>query len=492
MPARIWVFWALFLVRGAFYSSMLPLWEGWDEYAHFAYIQHWNEKGTLPRAGDRISREIDESMRAAPLPHELSWIGAPYLTHEQWWALPEAERAERRRTLSSIPPSLAFQAAEPLPGRPPFVFYEAQQPPLYYWLAAPVAKSIATMPIAKRVPRLRLLSVLFASLAIPFTFLTARAMSGSVSLAGCAAALLAIAPGLAIDASHVANDGLAIGLSAIFLWLLAREETHWALAGIVLGAAILTKASLLVLALVLVLAWFRKPKRWGLALGLAAAIGGWWYVRNVLIGVPLTGWQESVPLNVLAASALRLIRTGRWIGGAQTVAKSFTWFGAWSFLTLRTWMYLVLEFLALAGMIAGLAMKRNASVRIAVLFTVCFACAVAAGAAAYDAVHGIPGIPGWYLWPAGGAMAILIAVGYGRLTAFFAALLALADLFGAGARMLPYYAGLAPWNHGSVTQAFEAWRRLQIPVWLVAIWLIATAGIPLLVWQAYGREKTRM
>jgi hypothetical protein len=28
LPARIWIFWILFLVRGTFYSAMLPLWEG--------------------------------------------------------------------------------------------------------------------------------------------------------------------------------------------------------------------------------------------------------------------------------------------------------------------------------------------------------------------------------------------------------------------------------------------------------------------------------
>jgi hypothetical protein len=72
LPARIWIFWALFLVRGTFYSAMLPMWEGWDEYAHFAWIQHWNDQGTLPRTTDSISREIDESMRLAPLPWELN------------------------------------------------------------------------------------------------------------------------------------------------------------------------------------------------------------------------------------------------------------------------------------------------------------------------------------------------------------------------------------------------------------------------------------
>ena len=97
MPPRIWILWALFLIRGGFYCAMLPLWEGWDEYAHFAYLQHIvNNKGALPRFDTPVSREIDESMRLAPLAYELRELGPPYLTNEQWWALPAAEREDRR------------------------------------------------------------------------------------------------------------------------------------------------------------------------------------------------------------------------------------------------------------------------------------------------------------------------------------------------------------------------------------------------------------
>ena len=76
---------------------MLPLWEGWDEYAHFAYLQHIvNNKGALPRFDTPVSREIDESMRLAPLAYELRELGPPYLTNEQWWALPADGREDRR------------------------------------------------------------------------------------------------------------------------------------------------------------------------------------------------------------------------------------------------------------------------------------------------------------------------------------------------------------------------------------------------------------
>lgn len=484
MPARIWIFWALFLVRGTFYSVMQPMWEGWDEYAHFAWIQHWSDQGTLPRTTDSISREIDESMRLAPLPWELNWIGPPYLTHVDWWALPASERDARARQLAQLSPAFAHQPATSIHGKP-FVFYEAQQPPLFYWLASPMMRLADNWPIHDRVLLVRLFSVLLASMAIPFTFLAARVVLGSGAI--FVAALLAVAPGFAIDAAHVANDGLAIGLAAIFLWLITREKTTWIAAGTVLGAAILAKASLVVLAPVLIVLWFRRPKQMGLALALGFAIGGWWYVRNLVIGMPLTGWQESVPLSQVVAGALALFHHGGWINEAYTIAKSFTWFGAWSFITLRTWMYLALEGLAFAGMIAGLCQR---GLRAPLTFTIAFMIAIIGGAAAYYAVHNVAGIPGWYLWPAGGAMAMLIVAGLRRYAIVFAAMLALTDLYGGAARMMPYYAGLAARNHGSVTQFSLAAARLNLPIWLAVLWIGSTIGIPLLMIQR--RAKTRM
>jgi hypothetical protein len=488
LPLRIWILWGCFLVRGIFYIWLLPPWEGWDEYAHLAYVQYWADRGTLPRASDRISREIDEAMRLAPLPNELSWIGPPYLIHSDWWALPSDARQSRLQSLAALSPGLAHEPAVPINGRP-FVFYEAQQPPLFYWIASPFLRARASRPIADRIHLLRLLSLVLTSLAIPFTFLAAGfAFPDKTPAALCCAALLAVAPGLVIDSARVANDGLSIGLASVFLWLVMRKQTAWPALGIVLGLAILSKASLLVLIPVFIVVWIKQPKRLALALATAFAIGAWWYIRNLTIGAPLTGWQESVSLRALTASALQLSRTGRWVNGAYTVAKSFTWFGAWSFMTLRSWMYLILEGCAFGGMLAGVALRRE-SIRIPLLLTVCFTIAIAGGAAAYNAVHEIPGIPGWYLWPAGGAMAMIFAAGARRYSAAYAGMLALADLFGSTSRMAPYYAGLAPWNHGSVTQFAAALTRLHVSWWLASFWLAATLVIPALMLQ--GRAKTR-
>ena len=60
--------WACFLVRGIFYSSFLPVWEGYDEFSHFAYVQQLVFPGTLPVINQTpVSKEVEESVRLVPL-----------------------------------------------------------------------------------------------------------------------------------------------------------------------------------------------------------------------------------------------------------------------------------------------------------------------------------------------------------------------------------------------------------------------------------------
>ena len=44
---RIYVIWACFAARLLFYAAMLPLWEGFDEWAHFAVIRTMATRGVL-------------------------------------------------------------------------------------------------------------------------------------------------------------------------------------------------------------------------------------------------------------------------------------------------------------------------------------------------------------------------------------------------------------------------------------------------------------
>src|SRR5258708_38863817 len=89
--------WLLFLTKAVFYSSFLPLWEGPDEFAHFAFVQYLANTHSLPRFGETgVSREVAESLQTAPVP----WTNRrppQWLPHDDFWRLAPAERAARER-----------------------------------------------------------------------------------------------------------------------------------------------------------------------------------------------------------------------------------------------------------------------------------------------------------------------------------------------------------------------------------------------------------
>src|ERR1700678_3594428 len=78
--------WLCFLVRGLFYSSFLPLWEGYDEWTHFAYIQQLaTHGGVLVDPNQLASQEVWVSLQLAPVPWELRSWSAPFLTEDAYW-----------------------------------------------------------------------------------------------------------------------------------------------------------------------------------------------------------------------------------------------------------------------------------------------------------------------------------------------------------------------------------------------------------------------
>jgi len=212
--------------------------------------------------------------------------------------------------------------------------YEAHQPPLFYGLEALVFKLHPT------VFALRALSVLFGAALLPVAFLCARlALPGEPWLWLGIAAFAGFIPMHLFVAGAIENDSLAdLVLSLLLLAYLARWPAT--LMGILLGLAALTKVTIYLPAILLGLAALLLARKWllsraGTAVAIAAAVSGWWFVRNGLT----YGWPDIFAQGRQAQVAASQTQTGVF-GGAQL--ENFIATGFHSFWGQFGWMSLPL------------------------------------------------------------------------------------------------------------------------------------------------------
>jgi hypothetical protein len=416
MPTRYYLaaIWLAFLVRGAFYCNLIPLWEGFDEWGHYAFVEHLRlHPGTLPRTTDGVTEEIRRSVQSAPIRHEAS---------------------------------------------DPMTLFEAEQPPLYYWILSVPNRIWASTDIATRVNRLRLISVLIASLAMPFAWLAALELFSSRALAVSVCALITAMPGLMIDIARIGNESLAIALGSWLILLLLRDRSLWSRLGpqgaiqlgVALGLGLLTKAYFLAFIPVLI---FRRRIY---SLAVALSIGGWWYWRNFRLTGTWTGEIMDVAASRVGWTAkLAAIGKMHWLRVLDTALWTHIWTGAWSFLTVRSWMYRLFELVfAIVAIMLVLALLRRPigrfKVKLAMLISLegLFALAISYQALGIFLAKNMSLGAGWYFYALVVDEALLLASGMlilvGRRRVIFAmgfliALFAALDVYSSIAVLARHY-----------------------------------------------------
>jgi 4-amino-4-deoxy-L-arabinose transferase-like glycosyltransferase len=354
--------WLCFILRGLFYCSLLPLWEGFDEWAHFAVVQHISVTGRpIVDRTSKVSKEINASLTLAPLPRGMTLILPPGVTHDEYWMLSAEERHRRESALQTLDPGLSREIA--LDGMPA---YEASQPPLYYWIAAIALRLFDNASLLTRVWTTRLLSFIIGSFAIPIGFILTFRVFKDAWAALSLTALVALLPELALNLARVSNESLSIVLySALLLGTvtsLANRNSllHSCVIGTLLGLGLLTKAYFLTAVPALGLVYlginWRKPEKMNAILTYATvvftvafAIGGWWYVRNYMQTATVSGLDEPQMLaNVGLVHELRGVFRVNWGRALAVIFLSHVWYGGWSLLALPHWIY----YLSFAGIIA--------------------------------------------------------------------------------------------------------------------------------------------
>ncbi|HWQ56286.1 MAG TPA: hypothetical protein VN442_21545 [Bryobacteraceae bacterium] len=485
--------WLAFIVRGAFYCVQQPMWEGYDEWAHFAYIQHIADRGTVPASTDPVSTEVQQSLMLVPLSQSAAMVADGTITHGAFWQLTPGERLRREQELRQ----LSSNTMPTVPATKAPNGYEAQQPPLYYLLLTLPYLAVKSLSLPAQVLLLRLFSLVVVSTVVFLSYAVACRVFRGEQLSFLVPVLIACLPGLFINVCRVGNESLSIVLiSAVILLSLRvlRSDARirdWAIWGGLLGAALLTKAyALAFLPLLPLVAGLRIRKNSStvratvlgclLACGLVALIAGWWYWRSWITTGTLSGEQLDVAsARFTLMEKVRAISMLGWCTVIDSAAFSHIWVGGWSFLVVRSWMYRVFEIaavLAIVGILVTAARTVRHAIRTGVLglsgdrlvilvSTYTLAClALAYHSLVTFLVTQTSTALGWYLYSVVVAEVILVASGMSALfggpwarrgLAVLCVVAAALDLYTVHFISTPYYSGLVAHQGSGALSTFR-------------------------------------
>ncbi|RJP72458.1 MAG: hypothetical protein C4532_05935 [Candidatus Abyssobacteria bacterium SURF_17] len=468
--------WLFFIIRGTLYAIVTPMWEGFDEPFHFAYVHLLTATRALPVWGEAfVDSDVAESTAYLPLPRLMPPLvaNAPALSYRDFWQMDKNKREGLMSNLRRLRASSERSAPSQTP------LYQLQHPPLYYFICAPLYRMLDNRSIVDKVFALRLFSVFVASLCVMAAFLATK--TNNLAHWPIFAGLVSLWPCLYIDVGRVGNDSLGVTIfSFLFLAMIwyGSERSAWrAVAlGAALGAGLLTKAYFLTavpaifLFLVLLLAfertdWKARVMDAALVFVCAGIIGGWWYIRNLYLYGNFSGLQETMHFPAVGMSErVRAALELPWVLVTKNLFVTFCWVSGWSFVHLPKAFHFVFVLLfggALAGFLkAGLHRKKGPGKAIpprnGVLAAVCLIFFFALGAAyhkinAAATVRSIGGPGGWYFYALVVPISYLVSLGtckwgakvrrYAFPLAFIALLLV--EAYGFLFVLLPYYSGFA-------------------------------------------------
>lgn len=319
------------IASAVLYSSLLPLWEGFDELYHYGYAQSLGRRLTFPAVNEgRLSRELWMSLDFTPVsPFIQSFLGRTSTNFPEYFRLPEAEREARRMALERIDAALQTQPS-------PLDNYEVKQAPLTYLLLAPLDRLLraAALPL-----RILLLRLMLALASISLTWVGSRMLARRLGLAEsmeCAFLFVLFSCQMTYaTVSHIANDALLVPwllfflVSAIDAWE-SPTRARTAYSAALMAVGLLLKSTVLVLTpLAFAWRWWKAPMQLGASLGILVVLAGPWYLRNVLLYRGLAGQPGAA--GVGARDLLRAAGELPWGASIAATAHGALWTGNSSF-----------------------------------------------------------------------------------------------------------------------------------------------------------------
>lgn len=506
--------WLAFIFQGAFHAIVAPMWDGFDEPGHLAYVLFIDDHGRPPGFAEPSFPRFFVDVNSY-LPSTVGH-GAP--SFAAWRNMSPGERQRNR--------AVADQLARD-PNRYRLYIsgnYERQQGPVFYYLAAIPAYFLRWLSLPKVVVAMRLFCVLLASLAVPLSALALRLLDGQAAvLVGLP--IVALAPNTLFAFDRISNEALVFPLMAAIAYALiavtkrGSRRDCWqlgAFAAVGVWSRFTIVAVLPAVALALISGRVRRG-RWltalGLPMGALAVLLAWNHAQSG----HMSGVIERTAVGVITVNDLeRAWARLKALPVVSELVKNHLWCGGWGFVKPSGGVYVMV--LTVIGMAAGTAWLRrrrplpSASwplVLVIAAYLMAMTAHIVNGAiaAVKDPAFPTIGAEGWYLdetRPMEAALLALVACaalasGGVRLTSIASTTL----LAGAGAAgtillLLPHWGGVDGQRLGmdafrAAVEAAPIRRFVSLPLAIVACWLTALIFAITEAWRrrdAVAREES--
>ena len=272
----------IFLIVAIGYSLTIPAGEGVDEIPHFHYVNYIKKRRALPIQPMSRKERVISMGHHPPLYY---FFGALAISWTD-----------------------TSDSAEIFPGNPHFVWRENDGSNGWNGVMHFGQDEFPWRGSVLALKTMRFLNIILAMIAIYAIYRSTELLFPEHPWAALGvAAVVAFNPSFIFMSSTVHHDVLLVAIFSLTMWwilgFLTRPERKYdaALAGLLVGAAMLTKLSGLTLALLIGIvfliqafrerAWQPFLRRSAIAAGVVLLIAGWWYIRNWLLYGDLLGWQ---------------------------------------------------------------------------------------------------------------------------------------------------------------------------------------------------------
>ncbi len=407
---------SLFLI-GMGYIAIMPPFEGFDEPAYYASLRQIADTGTIPLYRESFLPQ-DVADYSGPVAYDT--LKPPFdsgLSYAKFFAQPELVARFVQDYRRPQPHPAFVPSAKPN--------WEAQHPPLYYLMLAPIMRLVEPASLVTQVLVLRVVSYLLALVGI---FFGLEAIPAAGAIIKPAAAMIGFVlypvmlPMFFPEFARIGNDSLCLLLAGLAAFFLAEGMAHersigWPLAlGACLGLGLLTKEFFL--PITFAISVFLLLRIWGsrnettlwhlqwrngvITLMLAVLIGGGWYIYDFLAnGVFIDGDEFVVGQSGFLVGIKQNFSVYVLARGLIVTFTTWIWAGTWSLARMSLVLYVPL-LLLMAMTIGAVAMQlRRAPLSdpawLPVMLFAIFGCGLLYHIVLVTANGGTVGTPGWYL-----------------------------------------------------------------------------------------------